>query len=713
MELCRTWRFVQSSSKRAPKRTATAARLPLAGSDRTFVLRTLEQLMLAISGAGPEFFRNLVKNLARATRGRHVLIGELKPDAPDIVRTLAVWSGEDFAENFEYALTGTPCESVIQQRACYYPSGIQTAFPEDLILAQMGVHSYLGVPLAGREGENIGLLVVLNDGPLPEPEVARLFLEICAAVAATQLEVRHEEKISYATQKWVRGIFRHALDGVQDHAVFHLDLQGNVAGWNAGAARVYGYNDNEILKQPINLLWPQPERAAELLERVRTSGTIEVQENQSRKSGRTFLANVRLSIFHGMNGKPFGFVCIARDLTYPILIEHGRNLGIMLASHEPMSRILEVLSSTVEIVFPDARSAIMLLSQDGKKLTCATAPSLPRSFVELLEQLPVEGQGSWCASAASRGRPVVSSNLALDALWPELHDAALSHNLRACWSTPILSAGTVLGTLDIYYPRIFLPGETDLQIIDRAVSAAAIAIRRTRDEEAKTAAERHRLHLMQDVISAEEEERRRVARELHDGTAQTLTSLLLQLRALQQNSAAKAIEKDLERLRSLTSDTLADLRHILHGLYPSALDDFGLAPAVERYATEAGKFARIKVNCFTEGMADGRMPRTLEAAVYRATQEAVNNSVKHSGGKTIQVFMKRERNCLRVAVSDDGTGFNLEDALKRAVTENRLGLAGMRQRIEMLGGFVNIETRPGEGTTVSMHIPKVDSTELT
>ena len=703
--------FVQPSSKRAPKRTATAASSS-ASSHRTFLLRSLEQLMLAISGAGPEFFRNLVKNLARATHAKHALVGEIKPDAPDIVRTLAVWSQEDFAENFEYALRGTPCESVINQRACYYPSGIQQAFPEDLILAQMGVHSYLGVPLPNREGENIGLLVLLNDGPLPEPEVARIFLEICAAVAAAQVEVRQEVKISYATQKWIRGVFRQALDGIQDHAAFHLDLEGNVAGWNSGAARLYGYTDNEILGRPISLLWPKPEQVRELLERVRASGKIEIQEHQSHKSGRTFVANVQLSIFHGMDGQPFGFICVARDLTYPILIEHGRNVVIMLASHEPVNRILEVLSTIVEMIFPDTRSAIMLLSQDGKKLTCATAPSLPRSFVELLEGLPVESQGSWCASAVSRQRPVVSSNIALDTIWPELREAALSHDVRACWSSPIISAGSVLGTLDVYYPRISFPGETDLQIIDRLVGAAAIAIQRTRDEEAKAVAERQRLRLMQDVISAAEDERRRVARELHDGTAQTLTSLLLQLRALQQNSLAHEVEPEVDRLRRLTSDALADLRHILHGLYPSALDDFGLAPALERYATETGKISKLKVNFFSEGMADGRLPRIVEAAVYRATQEAVNNAVKHAKAKNIQVFIKQERNGLRVVVSDDGTGFDLESTLKQASIEHRLGLVGMRQRIEMLGGTVDIEARAGEGTTVSLHIPKLDSPEL-
>jgi len=672
--------------------------------------------MLSLSGTGEEFFRNLVKNLARSTRAKHVLAGEIKPDAPDMIRTLAVWSGEDFVENFEYALRGTPCESVIEQRACYYPSGIQRAFPEDLILIQMGVHSYLGVPLADREGKNIGLLVVLNDAPLPEPEIARSLLDICAVVAAGQVAARRQEKqegVYYATQKWLRTIFRLALDGIQDHAAFHLDLQGNVAGWNAGAARVYGYTDNEILKHPINLLWPQPERAAELLERVRKSGTIEVQENQSRKSGKSFLANVRLNVFYGMNGKPFGFVCVTRDLTYPTLQEQGRHIIEMLAFHEPLDRILTALSTTVEKVFPDAKCAVMLLSQDGKKFTCAAAPSLPRSFIELLESLPVDGQASWCAAATSRGRAVTSSNFVVDTLWPELREAALSHDLRACWSTPILSAaGGALGTMDIYYPRMFLPGQTDVQISDRVVGAASIAIQRTHDDEAKAAAERHRLRLMQDVISAEEEERRKVARELHDGTAQTLTSLLLQLRALQQNSATKGIQQELERMRRLTSDTLVDLRHILHGLYPSALDDFGLAPALERYATEAGKMAKVKVNFFSEDIADRRLPRTVEAAVYRAAQEAVNNAVKHAQAKNIQVFVKQERNGLRVAVSDDGVGFNLTDALQEAATERRLGLAGMRHRMEMLGGSVDIETRAGEGTTVSLHIPKLDSPEL-
>lgn len=670
--------------------------------------------MRAISGTGPEFFRSLVKNLAIATRARHVLVGEVKPDAP-VIQTLAVWSGDDFAENFEYALKGTPCETVIMQRACYYPSGIQQAFPEDLLLAQMGVHSYLGAPLANRDGQNIGLLVLLNDGVLPEPEVARTLVEICAAVAGGQVEARQQEqelKISYATQKWLRSVFRQALDGIQEHAAFHLTLEGNVAGWNSGAARLYGYTDNEILEGSVSLLWAKPERARELLEQVKASGKIEVQELQAHKSGKTFIANLQLSIFVGMKGEPFGFICVARDLTYPLLIEHGRNVSIMLASHEPMSRILDVLSSTMEMIFPETRSAVMLLSSDERKLTCATAPSLPRSFIELLERLPVEGQASWCASAVAGRRPVISSNIALDNVWPELRDAALSHGLRACWSTPILSAGSVVGTLDVYYPRICFPGETDVQIIDRVVSAAAIAIQRTRDDEAKATADRHRLRLMQNLISAEEEERRRVARELHDGTAQVLTSLLLRLRALQESSAAKEVELELDRLRSLTADALADLRYILQGLHPSALDDFGLAPALERYASEAAKVAKLKVNFFSEGMADERLPRTVETAVYRATQEALNNAVKHSKAKNIQVFIKQERSGLRVAVTDDGAGFNLEHALQKAASDHRLGLVGMRQRIEMLGGSVDIETRIGLGTTVSLHIPKLDSPDL-
>lgn len=678
---------------------------------RNLLLHYLEQVMLATSGTGDELFRNLVKHLAKTTQAKYALVGELKKDAPDTVRTLAAWSGDGFCDNFEYSLRGTPCENVMQQRVCYYPSGVQESFPQDLLLAQMGVHTYLGVPLVNKLGMGIGLLVLLNDGPLPEPEIARLLLEICSAKAAAELDRDSYGNADYQkTVQWMRDNFGMVLDCIQDYAVFRLDFEGRVLGWNPGAARMYGYTDREVIGKSLHMLCQHPEQVEDFLEQARSNGKTELQTQHRHKSGKVFPALIFLRQSLDMDGAPRGFVVIARNMVYQMLLDHGRHAAQMVAFREPPERVLAYLTGLLESIFPETRLAIMLLSEDGKKLTCASAPSLPAKFIEGLESAPVDAEASPCGAAVSRRLMVTSTNISIDPIWGNLRCVALENDVRACWSNPIISAGgKVLGTIDVYYNRPCMPDEADHPMMDRAVSLAAIAIQYQRDIQARERVERQQLRLMQDLVSSEEEERRRIARELHDSTGQLLTSLLLQLRALQKTLHEEKPQEEVDRLRKTTSDALTDLRRILQGLHPSTLDDFGLVPALRRYAFDLGRTAGLKVNFFSEGLQDWRPPQMVEVAVFRATQEILNNLVKHARARNAQLFIKQEDGELRVVVSDDGIGFNLDEALGRAAQEHRFGLLGIRNRMQMLGGMVEIDSRPGEGTTVALRIPTLET----
>lgn len=682
---------------------------------RNLLLQSLESLMLALSGSGEECFQNLAKGLAKATKAKYVLVGKLKRNASDTVRTLAVWAGNDFGENFEYSLKGTPCEGVMQQRVCYYPSGVQQTFPEDVLLAQMGVHTYLGVPLADREGRGIGLLALLNDSPLPEPEIARMFLEICAMKAAAELQLLRRQRVTSSGAPWAKveeemiAHFRTITEPVEGYGMFAIDERGNIAGWNPGAARVYGYIDQEVLGKPLAMLWPKPELVKGCLERARAGERVEIQERQLCKSGKTFLADIFVRHHLYLDGKPRGFSCVARDLTeirrMTTLVETGRQMVEMLAFHEPLAKILEFLALRVERVFPGARCAIMLLSQNEQTLTCAAAPSLPPDFIKLLEG-PVHSKAGVSAGAIARRKAVMSSDVATDPLWADLREAALANGICAGCSYPLFSPqGQVLGTLDIYSTDLSFLREDEYGVITRTVTVAGLAIDRNERLETQSRAEQTRMKLLEDLVGAEEDERRRIAGELHDSTAQVLTFLLLRLRALQQDPALESGHEELQRLRETTSDALADLRHILHGLHPSALDDFGLAVALRRYVFESGKVGKLKVNVFTEGFGDRRLPRTVEAAIYRVAQEAINNVVKHAKAANVQLFLKQDPDAIRVVITDDGTGFNVEEAMTKASAENRLGLAGMRHRVEMLGGSLNIESGQGKGTSVFLRVP--------
>ncbi len=166
--------------------------------------RAEEMLRSAVEGTssttGEDFFRSMVQHLAAALDVRYGFVGEMTGAEPEKIRTLAVWNGEKIADNFEYDLTGTPCENIVGQTTCLYPAGVQELFPEDPLLAEMGVISYLGAPLTDSSGRSLGVLAVLDDKPFPSEMVSRAksLLEIFAARAAAELErIRAEDALRY------------------------------------------------------------------------------------------------------------------------------------------------------------------------------------------------------------------------------------------------------------------------------------------------------------------------------------------------------------------------------------------------------------------------------------------------------------------------------------------------------------------------------------
>jgi len=169
--------------------------------------KRMEQAMQSIlegtaAATGGEFFHSLVHHLARALKVRYAFIGELI--STNRVRTQTVWAGDGFAENFEYDLVGTPCENVVRTATCFYPSGVQDLFPNDHILTDLGVESYLGTPLSDAEGNTQGLLVVMDDRPMTGGRLARRLLPVFAARAGAELGRRRAEEQQARLQTQLR-----------------------------------------------------------------------------------------------------------------------------------------------------------------------------------------------------------------------------------------------------------------------------------------------------------------------------------------------------------------------------------------------------------------------------------------------------------------------------------------------------------------------------
>jgi len=207
--------------------------------------------------------------------------------------------------------------------------------------------------------------------------------------------------------------------------------------------------------------------------------------------------------------------------------------------------------------------------------------------------------------------------------------------------------------------------------------------------------------LLHEALTAQEVERGRIARELHDETAQTLTTLLVDLRAVEESQDLAAALAVASKLRGLVSVALAGVQRMARGLRPSVLDDLGLEDAIERLGLEVSLANGFVVDVHATGPRLPRLPEEIETALYRVTQEALTNVSKHASPKAVSVVIHRNPVELRLLIEDNGTGFDATETF----SATKLGLVGMRERAHLVGGSVTIESSPGYGTTICVIVP--------
>ena len=205
---------------------------------------------------------------------------------------------------------------------------------------------------------------------------------------------------------------------------------------------------------------------------------------------------------------------------------------------------------------------------------------------------------------------------------------------------------------------------------------------------------------LQRVVTAQELERRRLARELHDETGQALTSILLSLGALEEAHDERELRAAIADVRELVRSTLQDVRQLAVELRPKVLDDFGLVAALERLTQSFGEQTGISVQFQHVLPTSGRLPQEVETALYRIVQESLTNIVKHARATSVSVVLTRKDDSVSVVVEDDGVGFE-----PGRESDGGIGLAGMRERVALLGGRLAIESRPGAGTTFVAEVP--------
>ncbi len=273
--------------------------------------RANDVLKAVVEGASPstgdEFFRILVRHLAGVLHVRWAFVGESITGGVDKIRTLAMWAGNSFAENIEYDLSGTPCEGVMGRNMCCHPKGVAPMFPQDPLLAEMGVESYLGVRLSDSNGSSLGILVVMHDAPLVEPTEAETILMVFAARASVELERLQAEKRRRGEQQWYTDMAEQIGEAF---VICHVDT-GRVVGASRALHSLLGYALEEMRQATIHNLLASDRASAERYLRSHAADrrhTIAPMRFRT-KSGTVFEAEASTSPFVS-GGEEYLFVVI-------------------------------------------------------------------------------------------------------------------------------------------------------------------------------------------------------------------------------------------------------------------------------------------------------------------------------------------------------------------------------------------------------------------
>ena len=357
-----------------------------------------------------------------------------------------------------------------------------------------------------------------------------------------------------------------------------------------------------------------------------------------------------------------------------------------------LQHVLKITTSTF-----GAELGLVLLRDESSKL------SVHQVFGFDAEEVPEDlrismGQG-FSGYIAQTGEPAMLPDLSQSdgLLNPVLRDKA-----KALWGVPLKNGDQVIGVLLIGFKKAYewLPTERDLlrAIADRS----ALAIERARMTDALREREARIAELSGHLLKAQEDERKRISRELHDETGQSLMVIRLYLGMLESSLAGRGAKAKVKETVAVVDRTIEGIRRIIGRLSPLVLQELGLHAAIRKEAKDMAKGTGVKARV---AIADsvGRLVPEVEAAIYRVVQEALHNVAKHAQAKTVNVQMWREEGKIRLFVQDDGIGI-----VKRTGPTERqsFGLAGIRERIGMLGGVVRVISSKGNGTRLEVELPE-------
>ena len=272
----------------------------------------------------------------------------------------------------------------------------------------------------------------------------------------------------------------------------------------------------------------------------------------------------------------------------------------------------------------------------------------------------------------------------------------LTHPVRT-----LVHAAEVVGQGDLDH-QVPIWAEDEIGALSRSFNAMTSELARAERERTERA--QLRAQLLEKIMNAQEDERKRISRELHDSASQSLTSLNVGLQVLADSCTETNLHEYIADLQATTQSTLKNLRNLALQLRPHLLDDLGLVAALQRHIREFEERFGLRVDFEVMGLNQQRLPAPLETTLYRTIQEALTNVARHAHATNVSVLLERHNGHVRAIIEDDGQGFDTAQGM----TDGHLGLYGMEERVTLVSGRLTIESDPGHGTSLFIELPVVE-----
>jgi signal transduction histidine kinase len=370
-----------------------------------------------------------------------------------------------------------------------------------------------------------------------------------------------------------------------------------------------------------------------------------------------------------------------------------------------LEAILEVALDTVLDIMNGEIGGILLIDEQTQTLSYRVYRGLSDEFAKGMRLKMGEGIAG---RVAQSGKAVLVEDISTDprAAWLSLIS---KEGIKAFISVPLRSKDSVLGVLNVAsrMPRSFT--RDDMHLLHTIGDQLGVAIEQAElYERLKRGKERYQ-RLAQHILMAQEEERRRVARELHDETSQTLSGLALNLQALVEMAEAQpnldeSFKAQLKKAQSLSVQISTEVSRLIHELRPTLLDTLGLIPAIRRYAEDMLRPIGMNVTLDTKGDIRPLSPE-VEVGLYRIAQGTIGNIAKHSSARNAFITLEYTENQLIMRIRDDGKGFDVSKLTSVDERGRGSGVFGMKERVKLMGGSCFIQSQVGQGTVVTVRIP--------